>query len=79
MVKTCSSGLCHNNNKKHPDKEFALFVQPQGREADLERAKIWVQLLRRGNFTVENVTRQTYVCSDHFDENVVLDYRLVSI
>ena len=33
----------------------------------------------RGNFTITNVTRQTYVCSDHFDENVVLDYRLVSI
>lgn len=33
----------------------------------------------RANFTITNVTRQTYVCSDHFDENVVLDYRLVSI
>ena len=79
MVKTCASGLCHNNNKKHPDKGFALFVQPKGRGADFERAKIWVQLLGRVNFTVENVTRQTYVCSDHFDENVVLDCCLVSI
>ena len=79
MVKTCASGLCHNNNNKNPEKVFALFVQPKGRGADLERAKIWVQLLGRGNFTVENVTRQTYVCSDHFDDNVVLDYRLVSI
>ena len=79
MVKTCASGLCHNNNKKHPDKGFALFVHPKGRGADLERAKIWVQLSGRGNFVVENVTRQTYVCSDHFDENVVLDCCLVSI
>ena len=33
----------------------------------------------RGKFTITNVTRQTYVCSDHFPENVVLDYRLVRI
>ena len=64
---------------KRPDKGFALFVQSKGRRADLERAKIWVLLIGRGNFTVENVTRQTYICSDHFDENVVLDYGLVSI
>ena len=79
MVKTCASGLCHNNNKKHPDKGFALFVHPKGRGADLERAKIWVQLSGRGNFVVENMTHQTYVCLDHFDENVVLDCCLVSI
>jgi hypothetical protein len=48
-------------------------------ECPLERAKIWVHLMGRGNFTIRHVTRQTYVCSDHFDENVVLDYRLVSI
>ena len=35
MVKACASGLCHNNNKKQPDKVFALFVQPEGRGADL--------------------------------------------
>ena len=35
MVKACASGLCHNNNKKQPDKVFALFVQREGRGADL--------------------------------------------
>ena len=35
MVKACASGLCHNNNKKQPDKVFALFVQTEGRGADL--------------------------------------------
>lgn len=35
MVKACASGLCHNNNKKQPEKVFALFVQPEGRGADL--------------------------------------------
>ena len=35
MVKACASGLCHNNNKKQPDKVFALFVQTEGQKSDL--------------------------------------------
>lgn len=77
MVKTCASGVCHNNNKKNPEKIFALFVQIQGRGADIDRAKKWVHLMGRANFDIENVTRQTYVCEDHFPEGVVLDYRQV--
>ena len=31
----------------------------------------------RAKLSVENIRRHTYVCEDHFDEGVVLDYRLV--
>ena len=78
MGKYCASGLCNSSDQKQPDKKFALFVQPVGRGSDEQRAQRWVHLMGRQNFTVENVKRHTYVCEDHFDENVVLDYRLVS-
>ena len=77
MPKYCSSALCKNNAKDHPTKKFALFVQAQGRNPDLQRAQRWIHLMGRLNFSVENIRRHTYVCEDHFDEEVDLDYRTV--
>ena len=79
MGKYCASGLCRSSDKTQPDKKFALFVQPVGRGSDLPRAQRWVHLMARQNFTVDNVKRHTYVCEDHFDENVELDYRKVRL
>ena len=75
MPKYCASGLCKNNAKDNPSKKFALFVQTAGRNKDLQRAKRWVQLMGRANFSVEHIKSYIYVCEDHFDENVELDYR----
>ena len=75
MVKHCSHGLCKSDSRKQPDKKFALFVQPKGRNADLNRAKRWVHLCGRKGFTIENIERTTHICEDHFPENVDLDYR----
>ena len=77
MPKYCASGLCKNNAKDNPSKKFALFVQTAGRNKDLERAKRWIQLMGRANFSVEHIKSYIYVCEDHFDENVELDYRKV--
>ena len=52
MPKYCSSALCKNNAKDHPTKKFALFVQAQGRNPDLQRAQRWVHLMGRQNFSV---------------------------
>ena len=52
MVKACASGLCHNNNKKQPDKVFALFVQPEGRGADLG----YIFILRKHLFTGKSLS-----------------------
>ena len=81
MPKYCASGLCKNNAKDNPSKKFALFVQITGRKADLPRAQRWVQLMGRSKseFLVEHVKSYTYVCEDHFDENVELDYRKVRL
>ena len=51
-------------------------MQILGRKADLPRAQRWVQLMGRSKseFLVEHVKSYTYVCEDHFDENVELDY-----
>ena len=81
MPKYCASGLCKNNAKDNPSKKFALFVQTAGRNKDLQRAKRWVQLMGRSTteFTIDYVKTYTYVCEDHFDENVELDYRKVRL
>ena len=75
--KTCASGLCHSNQKYQPQKKFALFVQPKGRGSDIGRCQRWVHLMGRSLFTVDDVKRHTYVCEDHFDDGIELDYRLV--
>ena len=77
MGKTCASGLCHSNQKYQPQKKFALFVQPKGRGSDITRCQRWVHLMGRSLFTVDDVKRHTYVCEDHFDDGIELDYRLV--
>ena len=80
MPKYCASGLCKNNARDNPEKKFALFVQIKGRNADVERAKEWVRLMGRSatEFTIDYIKNYTYVCEDHFDKDVELDYRKVS-
>ena len=78
MPKYCASGLCKNNAKDHPNKKFALFVQTTGRNANPNRAQIWIQLMGRQNLSLADIKNYTYVCEDHFDDNVELDYRKVS-
>ena len=80
MPKYCASGLCKNNARDNPEKKFALFVQIKGRNADVERAKEWVRLMGRSatEFTIDDIKNYTYVCEDHFDKDVELDYRKVS-
>ena len=81
MPKYCASGLCKNNARDNPEKKFALFVQIKGRNADVERAKEWVRLMGRSatEFTIDYIKNYTYVCEDHFDKDVELDYRKVSL
>ena len=42
--------------------------------------KEWVRLMGRSTteFTIDYVKTYTYVCEDHFDKDVKLDYRKVS-
>ena len=63
---TCSWGLCKNNSQKNPTLRFIPFVKPFGRFADKERAKRWVHLCGRKNFTVDMIKRTSYICAHHF-------------
>ena len=70
--KYCASGLCKSSSYKFPNLRFATFpkvsVNPQ-------RAQQWVVLMKRMNFTVANITKNSFVCELHFDENVDLNYK----
>ena len=79
MPKYCASGLCKNNAKDNPNKKFALFVQIKGKNANEARAQVWVHRMGRQNFSLDDVKSYTYVCEDHFDKDVELDYRKVSL
>ena len=43
--------------------KFFPFPKPKSK---LERCKAWIKACGRKNFTINNVTRNTYVCSKHF-------------
>ena len=75
MTKHCSSGKCNSDERYHPNKKFAKFVQPKGHHPDLKRCQRWVHLMGRLDLSVEHINRTKYVCEDHFNEGVDLDYR----
>ena len=66
MTKTCSWGICLNTEKKNPKLRFVPFVKPSGRFEDKGRAARWVYLCGRKNFTLENITRHSFICAYHF-------------
>ena len=63
---TCSWGLCLNNKRKNPTLRFIPFVKPYGKFEDKERAKKWVHLCGRKNFTIDMINRNSYICAHHF-------------
>ena len=50
-------------NLQIPDKKFAKFPQPGGRNPDIKRCKQWIILMRRQNFTIENIVIRTHGCA----------------
>ena len=77
MTKHCSSGKCNSDERYHPNKKFAKFVQPKGHHPDLKRCQRWVHLMGRLDLSVEHINRTKFVCEDHFNDGVDLDYRTV--
>ena len=69
---TCAWGLCQNTRQKNPTLRFIPFIKPFGRFPDRICADRWVWLCGRKNFTVDDITHNTYICAEHFDnyENV---------
>ena len=68
MTRSCKWGNCKNTDwkSKSPGLRFIPFVKPFGRYADVERAKRWIDLCGRKNFSVKNITHDSYICAHHF-------------
>ena len=75
-TKHCCWGRC-NTDSRYPDrmpkplkeleksgkKVFIPFVKPS---QDIERCRRWIHACSRQNFTVNNITRNTYICALHW-------------
>ena len=72
MTKTCFFLNCKNSSLKSPELQFIPFVKPH---IDLSQCKRWIELCKR-NVSVEKIKPYTYVCSDHFGLNEVLDWKI---
>ena len=68
----CAHGNCTSNGRKFPDMRWATFPKKSVNE---NRARRWAELMHRDDFTVDSITKNSYVCELHFPENVDLDYR----
>ena len=68
--KSCVFSSCRSSSKKDNSIVFAKFVSPF---CDPERAKKWVKLVGRSDFTTGKITRNIFVCERHFPRST-LDY-----
>ena len=68
FFKNCKS-ISDKNNK---DKVFVPFVKPK---TDLKRCVRWLQLSGRIPYSIDRISRNTYLCNDHFPPDEILDWR----
>ena len=67
-TKHCCYGVC-DSDSRYSDRDrmknvfFISFPKPS---RDLQKCRRWIQSCRRDNFGIENVTKDTYICSLHF-------------
>lgn len=59
----CKSDSRYRHKEYMKGVEFMLFPKPH---ENLTLCKIWVNACGRGNFCVNNVTLNTYMCTKHF-------------
>ena len=71
--KHCIYSNCLNNSRINPDLKWASFVKPT-KPYNVKRAIRWVHLLGRSDFTISNITKDTFICENHFPPGVVLDW-----
>ena len=74
MVKHCSWGECNSDSRyQKPGVTFIPFPKPN---KYLKKARRWVTLCGRGkHFSVDRITKDTYICSLHFPEGSDLTHR----
>ena len=69
----CCHGVCKSDSRK-PEAGviFITFPKPWRNPGAARR---WVNLCARKNFTIDNITRNTYICSKHFPAETVSGVR----
>ena len=72
MPKVCFFKNCKSISDRHPDKVFVPFVKPY---TDYKRCERWIQLSGRPSHPPHKITKDSYLCSDHFSLNEVLDWK----
>lgn len=68
VVKHCAWGDCRNDNRYSfkENMQGVDFVKFPSKHTDVDRCKKWVKACGRANFTLDKVTRDTYICTKHF-------------
>ena len=70
MTRSCKWGNCQNTDHRSPSGgptlRFIPFAKPFGKHADVERAKKWIDLCARKDFSVKTITNDSYICAHHF-------------
>ena len=68
--KVCVFKKCKSDSRRHPWIKWATFVSPKKFD-NVERAKKWLQLVGRPDYTIERLKSgsiNTFICEDHFPE-----------
>ena len=70
----CIYGTCLSDSRRPEDKnlKFLPFAKPWN---DRKQAERWVHLIGRKNFTVDDITQNSYICVKHFPKNVELNWK----
>ena len=68
-VKHCCYGDCNSDSRyvgRREDMENIFFIPFPKPKTQREKCERWIRLCGRKFFTVENVRKETYICSKHF-------------
>ena len=71
--KTCFFKNCKKNTVRDRDRYFVPFVKPH---INLQRCKEWIQLCGRPNYSPKKITKNSYICDEHFNLNEALDWKI---
>ena len=69
-TRICVFKKCKSDQRRHPWIKWATFVSPV-KIQNVERAKKWLQLVGRPDYTIERLklkSTNTFICEDHFPE-----------
>ena len=72
MPTKCFFKNCKSLSDKHTDKVFVPFVKPK---TDIKRCVRWLQLSGRTSYPIDRISRNTYLCNDHFPPDEILDWK----